>query len=67
MKSDVLLMNNDQCESEKLAQIDLVTNLAKTLTDLLFMYNSIVQEIRNRDNENKDDKLTMCRLTDLLR
>lgn len=60
-------MNNDQCESEKLAQIDLVTNLAKTLTDLLFMYNSIVQEIRNRDNENKDDKLTMCRLTDLLR
>ncbi|CAF3968819.1 unnamed protein product [Rotaria sp. Silwood2] len=66
LKSDVLIINNDQSESEKLAQIDLVTNLAKTLTDLLLMYNSIAKEIRNRDNENKEDKLTMSRLTDLI-
>ncbi|CAF1249522.1 unnamed protein product [Rotaria sp. Silwood1] len=66
LKSDVLIINNDQSESEKLAQIDLVTNLAKTLTDLLLMYNSIAKEIRSRDNESKEDKLTMSRLTDLI-
>ncbi|CAF4715871.1 unnamed protein product, partial [Rotaria socialis] len=66
LKSDVLLINNDQSESEKLAQIDLVTNLAKTLTDLFLMYNSTVKEIRIRDNETTEDKLTMSRLTDLI-
>ncbi|CAF2174642.1 unnamed protein product [Rotaria magnacalcarata] len=66
LKSDVLLINNEQSESEKLAQIDLVTNLAKTLTDLFLMYNSTVKEIQIHDNETKEDKLTMSRLTDLI-
>lgn len=47
-------------ENEKLAQIDLVTNLAETLAGLLTIYNSIV-------NENREDKLTLSRLTDLIR
>ncbi|UJR08302.1 hypothetical protein I4U23_012573 [Adineta vaga] len=66
LKSDDLTTNNDQSESEKLAQIDLVANLAETLTGLLTMYNSIVKEIQNHENENKEDKLTMNRLTDLI-
>lgn len=66
MKSDDLTTNNEQSESEKLAQIDLVANLAQTLADLLTMYNSIVQEIRTRENETKEDKLTMSRITDLI-
>ncbi|CAF1121133.1 unnamed protein product [Rotaria sordida] len=66
LKSDILIINNDQSENEKLAQIDLVTNLAKTLTDLLLIYNTIAKDIRNRDNESKEDKLTMSRLTDLI-
>lgn len=63
LKSDDLITN----ENEKLAQIDLVTNLADTLAGLLTIYNSIVKEIRNRENENKEDKLTLSLLTDLIR
>jgi len=55
LKCDDLTTN----ESEKLAQIDLVTNLAETLADLLTTYNLLVKE----ENE---DKLTICRLTDLI-
>ena len=64
MKNDDLTTNNDQSESEKLAQIDLVTNLSETLAGLLTIYNSIVKEIQN---ETKEDKLTMSRLTDFIR
>jgi hypothetical protein len=56
LKCDDLTTN----ETEKLAQIDLVTNLAETLTGLLTIYNSIV-------NENNEDQLTLNRLTDLIR
>ncbi len=64
MKSDDLTTNNEQSESEKLAQIDLVTNIAETLAGVLTIYNSIVIEIQNRENE---DKVTMSRLTDFIR
>lgn len=67
LKSDDLATNNDQSESEKLAQIDLVANLAETLAGLLTIYNSLVREIQSRENEDKEDKLTMSRLTDLIR
>ncbi len=67
MKSDDLTTNNEQSESEKLAQIDLVTNIAETLAGVLTIYNSIVNEIQNRENETKEDKLTMSRLTDFIR
>ena len=66
MKSDDLTTNNEQSESEKLAQIDLVANLAETLADLLSMYNSIVKEIQTRENETKEDKLMVSRITDLI-
>ncbi len=64
MKSDDLTTNNEQSESEKLAQIDLVTNIAETLAGVLTIYNSIVIEIQNHENE---DKVTMSRLTDFIR
>jgi hypothetical protein len=64
LKSDDLTTNNEQSESEKLAQIDLVTNIAETLAGVLTIYNSIVIEIQNRENE---DKVTMSRLTDFIR
>jgi hypothetical protein len=67
LKSDDLTTNNEQSESEKLAQIDLVTNIAETLAGVLTIYNSIVNEIQNRENETKEDKLTMSRLTDFIR
>jgi hypothetical protein len=64
LKSDDLTTNNEQSESEKLAQIDLVTNIAETLAGVLTIYNSIVIEIQNHENE---DKVTMSRLTDFIR
>ncbi|CAF1081580.1 unnamed protein product [Adineta ricciae] len=66
MKSDDLTTNNEQSESEKLAQIDLVANLAETLADLLIIYNSIVKEIQTRENETREDKLMVSRVTDLI-
>ncbi|CAF1289596.1 unnamed protein product [Adineta steineri] len=66
LKIDDLTTNNEQSESEKLAQIDLVTNLAETLAGLISMYNSIVKDIQNRENETKEDKLTMSRVTDFI-
>lgn len=60
-------MNNiDQSESEKLALIDLITNLANILASLLTTYNVLVNEIRQHDNETSDDKLTISRVTDLI-
>ena len=60
-------MNNiDQSESEKLALIDLVTNLANLLASLLTTYNALVNEIRQRENETNEDKLTISRVTDLI-
>jgi len=67
LKSDDLTTNNEQSESEKLAQIDLVTNIAETLAGVLTMYNSIVIETQNRENATKEDKVTMSRLTDFIR
>ncbi|CAF1137260.1 unnamed protein product [Adineta steineri] len=66
LKIDDLTTNNEQSESEKLAQIDLVTNLAETLAGLISMYNSIVKDIQNREDETKEDKLTMSRVTDFI-
>ncbi|CAF4050504.1 unnamed protein product [Rotaria sordida] len=63
---DLSTSNIDQSESEKLAQIDLVTNLAELLVNLLTMYNTIVREIRKHENETNDDKLTISRLTDFI-
>ena len=56
LKCDDLTTN----ETEKLAQIDLVTNLAETLAGLLTVYNSIIQQ-------NSEDQSTLSRLTDLIR
>ena len=64
---DLTATNTDQSESEKLAQIDLVTNLAEILATLLTMYNSVVNDIRKRESESNDDKLTISRLTDFNR
>ena len=64
---DLTATNTDQSESEKLAQIDLVTNLAEILAALLTMYNSVVNDIRKRESESNDDKLTISRLTDFNR
>ncbi|CAF3402161.1 unnamed protein product [Rotaria socialis] len=63
---DVTTSNLDQSESEKLAHIDLVTNLVELLADLLITYNSIVKEIRKHENETNEDKLTISRLTDII-
>ncbi|CAF5192265.1 unnamed protein product, partial [Rotaria sp. Silwood1] len=46
---DLTTSHIDQSESEKLAQIDLVTNLAELLADLLTMYNSIARAVRKND------------------
>lgn len=64
---DSTTANTDQSESEKLAQIDLVTNLAEILANLLTMYNSVANDIRKRENESNEDKLTISRLTDFIR
>ena len=64
---DSTTANTDQSESEKLAQIDLVTNLAEMLATLLTMYNSVANDIRKRENESNEDKLTISRLTDFIR
>ena len=64
---DLTTSNIDQSESEKLAHIDLVTNLAELLANLLTIYNSIATDIRKRGNETNEDKLTMSRLTDFIR
>lgn len=64
---DSTTANTDQSESEKLAQIDLVTNLAEILANLLTMYNSVANDIRKRENESNEDKLTVSRLTDFIR
>ena len=64
---DLTATNTDQSESEKLAQINLVTNLAEILAALLTMYNSVVNDIRKRESESNDDKLTISRLTDFNR
>jgi hypothetical protein len=64
---DSTVASVDQNESEKAAQIDLVTNLANMLVSLLSMYNSIVYDIRKRDNETNEDKLIVSRVTDLIR
>ena len=64
---DLTATNTDQSESEKLAQINLVTNLAEILATLLTMYNSVVNDIRKRESESNDDKLTISRLTDFNR
>ncbi|CAF2625926.1 unnamed protein product [Rotaria sp. Silwood2] len=63
---DLTTINIDQSESENLAQIDLVTNLAELLADLLTMYNSIARDIRKHENENNEDKITISRLTDFI-
>ncbi|CAF0923481.1 unnamed protein product [Rotaria sp. Silwood1] len=63
---DLTTSHIDQSESEKLAQIDLVTNLAELLADLLTMYNSIARDIRKHENETNEDKLTISRLTDFI-
>ena len=64
---DLTTSNTDQSEGEKLAQIDLVTNLAELLAGLLTMYNSIANGIRKHEIETNEDKLTMGRLTDFIR
>jgi hypothetical protein len=64
---DLSTTNTDQSESEKLAQINLVTNLAEILASLLTMYNAIASEIRTHENESNEDKLTISRLTDFIR
>ena len=62
-----ITIGNDKSESEKLAHIDLVTNLVELLADLLTTYNSIVKDIRKHENETNEDKLTMSRLTDIIK
>ncbi len=44
-----------------------MTNLAEILASLLTMYNSIVNDIRKRENESNEDKLIISRLTDFIR
>ncbi|UJR37944.1 hypothetical protein I4U23_030629 [Adineta vaga] len=63
---DLTTTNNDHSESEKLAQIDLVNNLAEVLANLMIMYNSIVNDIRQHENETNEDKLILSRLTDFI-
>lgn len=64
---DLTTINTDQNESERLAQINLVTNLAELLATLLTMYNSVASEIRKHETESNEDKLTISRLTDFIR
>ncbi|CAF4037414.1 unnamed protein product, partial [Adineta steineri] len=64
---DLTTSNNDhQSESEKLAQIDLVTNLAEILASLITMYNSVMNDIRKHETETNEDKLIISRLTDFI-
>ena len=68
LKGDDLTTSNvEQSESEKLAQIDLVMNLANVLAGLLAMFNTMVIDIRKRGSETNEDKLTISRVTDLIR
>ena len=43
-----------------------MTNLAEILANLLTIYNSIANEIRKREHETNEDKLTISRLTDFI-
>lgn len=68
LKGDDLTASNvEQSESEQLAQIDLVMNLANVLAGLLAMFNTMVIDIRKRASETNEDKLTISRVTDLIR
>ena len=60
-------INGDHNESEKLAQIDLVNNLAEVLASSMTIYNSILDDIRKREKETNEDKLTINCLTDVIR
>ncbi|CAF0765046.1 unnamed protein product [Didymodactylos carnosus] len=66
LKTDDVTSNDQQNENEVSSQIDLVINVTQTLVLLLTMYNSIASDIKKRDEESKDDKLIISRITDLI-
>ncbi|CAF1556292.1 unnamed protein product [Adineta ricciae] len=63
---DVTTINGDHNESEKLAQIDLVNNLAEVLANSMTIYNSILDDIRKHEKETNEDKSTINCLTDII-